>query len=330
MTNIPLLEYFEAVFSEEDKSQLLTSNTLSNISDTTNEEWETIESDFIQLLNNQNKLQNFGVLTNDTAGGFIENIFNNCDENTFVIASITHSKVNEGLSKITHKYIVSAEDIKNDTLLDIYTKYKNSGCSKILIYLGGIIEHTLVPMQYLYDIKAFFVSKDVIPTFVLDDVGSMFLISKDYNIFDYIIFNSYSLIPEFKGGILLYNKKMPQPVIGGKDKALNIWIDLLKKILIKKDNILQFNEMLLKYFSEYTHLFKIFNVPHIFCLSYKNNTNFNIIIDKYKNKLKEYNIICEDCAIIIRCNHFLCQDIDNITVGLSLLMKVLNRCNTLN
>jgi len=316
--------YFDSFFTPEERKSFITFyyNSIQDFA----QDWTTIENEYKKLIN----VDNFNMVVADNASYFIEKLFNkHVDKDTFVIGSLVHSTVINEMNKVDNKYILSYNDIKTLDINKLISKYKESNCKKLFIYLPSMVEQQLLLQLFCERLKEELVNQNIDHIIVLDDVATMFIIPKDYNIFDYVIFTCHSLIPNFNFGLLFYKSNINID-FGYKDYlAAYCFINYLKKFLSKSDKILIFNIILQQYYTEElsNNIFKLssFTTPNIFYIMLTDN-KLNNIMDKYKEELRVYNIDYDNGIIIIRCSHLLNQDVDNIIKGLEKLKQILQKC----
>lgn len=172
-----------------------------------NNEYDTIYSRL-----NKNHIADNHVMSFDAcATNIINNLFNMyVDDDTLVVTTDSehHSVINNTNKCKHHQYIIKNFMINNDVLANI-KKYK-----KVFVYIIGTFcgSGLVIPDAYLMKIKQSLVKNGVEHIFVLDAVQEMFMIPRDYSIFDYVIGTAHAIIPNLNFGILLskkdYDKKL--------------------------------------------------------------------------------------------------------------------------
>lgn len=315
-------EYFNSIFNSDEKKLFLNNYCVSLKH--FEQDWNKIEKEYGKLLNT-NK---FHLTLENNASYFIEELFNkHVDNDTFIIGCLVHSTIIKELERYNNKYILSYNDIKNLNINKLILKYKESNCKKLFIYLSSTVEQQLVSQLFYENLKKELVNQNINHIIVLDDVTTMFIIPKNYEIFDYIIYTGHSLLPNFNCGMLFYKNNIDT---GYKDYiAAYTYLQQLLLFLSKKDKILLFNIMMQQYFIEELSYnifnFSNFTTPNIFYIILTNNKLYNVV-NKYKEELKSYDIYYNDGIIIIRFSHLLNQDIDKIMEGLEKLKQILQKC----
>lgn len=323
-----IAKYFENFFTQPEK--ILFNLHINDHKYTNNINWEEAEAEYIKILKNEGMV-GFKMVVAKDASYFIHNLFQkHVTDNTFVISTLPHSAVIEELNNIQNKYILTYDDVKTINISKLIQYYKESNCNELFIYLSSLIEQNLLLQSFCYKLKEELTKQNISHTIVLDDVATMFLIPKDYTIFDYVLFTCHSLIPTFDSGILFYKDPVD---FGFEDYEIaKAYLIPLTMILTKKDKILLFNFMLHQYFIEELQslLFILPEdpAPNMFCIKVKDNLKRHLI--RYAEELSDYNINCSDCNIIIRCNHFISQGTVKALEGLNKLKAVLQKCIKIN
>ena len=239
----------------------------------------------------------------DSASIFIEKLFNHyIDSDTFVIACIEHPTIEKCLATINNKFIVTSNVIKSLDIDTIITAYKKSGCKKIFGYLTSTSDYQIVPQDFYVKLKEKLIEIDTPHILVLDDVQTMFMIPKNYDIFDHVIFSMHTLVQGMNKGVLLSKENTG---LGHEDLSiLKIFTAYLHIVVDNKDRLFLFNTMLTQYFSKelaYTTIYDIpkNTLPYNFYLLVKDN-KVKRVLDRYKDELYKYGIEIGDRGITIR------------------------------
>ena len=318
--------YLDSFFTNDEKSLFLTKPNQQLESHLS---WYELENKYKELTGSCG-LQMFYMKTAENASYFICQIFQkHVDEQTFVVYSPAHSVIKEETDKISNKYQIKYNDIINFDVDKIISLYQNSGCNKIFIYLPQIIEQKLLLQTFCDQLKQALYNNNIKHVIVLDDVATMFIIPKDYSCFDYVIFTCHSLVPTFDCGLLFCKENVD---FGYEDSIkAELYLKPLQIILSKRDKLLLFGQMLYQYFAEELRSDLFYTpektTPHIFQVLYKDNKEFSSnIVNKYKDKLADFCINCDEPGIIIRSCHFISQDTITMMDGLAQLKTVLQKC----
>lgn len=224
---------------------------LSDIPTFTEEEkFDILTNEFFNRMpfcncNHTNKDLSFNI----SATSFINMLFNRyVDEDTLVISSDNeHPSVKNKLSECKNVLILSHYDIIRRYNLD-YIINASKQYKKVFVYIIGTRNDTgeITPQNFFIDLKKEFIKNSIEHTLVLDDVQGMFVVPRDYTIFDYVIGTGHAMITNFDLGILISNH-----YIGGY-KAYNWgkwYLERLDILLKRKDKMNMFSQVLEQYFS---------------------------------------------------------------------------------
>ncbi len=190
------------------------------------------------------------------ATNLIEGLFNALyDDKTIVISTMQeHVNVLNILKDKNVHYV--------DFEVNTYSEIINDCCNipdivnkKIIIYISGtqVKTGTTIPNIFFYNLieNLHSIKCNNIIT-ILDDVQGMFILNRDYSIFDYIIGNTHSLISNYNIGILWYKSDKKIKNLGCQN---NKWIDdyfpLLNILSKRMPYIIDFNIMMKNYFKDY-------------------------------------------------------------------------------
>ena len=326
--------YFKSFFTDEEKlafmSELNYNGKDYDYQNSSNEEWLESERAFKSLLPYGN-LEDFHIEIHKNATSFIDQIYQKyIDEDTFVISILEHESIKNNVKKIENNLLILTYNmIENFDINTIIQKYKNSHCNKMFLYVAGIVESNVVPQEYYNQLKERLITENITHTFILDDVQGMFIVPRDYSIFDKVIFTCHSLIPHYNSGILL--SKIDENM-GFKDsKPLNKFLELLKPIILdKKDKVYLFKFMIEQYLAaELVHT-KLFYVPtkvswNMFFLCIRNERLINTFVNKYKDELSNYWIDFYGNTFMIKANFILQVEPEKIVEGFEKLKKLLQK-----
>lgn len=206
--------------------------------------------DLMPLCNINNKTAQLRF--SDSATTFISRLFEEyVDSETLVVSSyIEHPSVNINLDLCDNVFLYQEQDLKNKNAKVAFPeiiKYK-----KIFVYIIGTHARTSysTPQDFFHEIRDFCNKNGIKCTIVIDNVQEMFLLPRDYSIFDYIIGTAHAIVRKFNMGILITigNNK----VFG--DKIYNwgmTYYDMLTKILDRKDKLFMFRRMLNDYYGTF-------------------------------------------------------------------------------
>ena len=184
-------------------------------------------------------------------------------------------------------------------------KYKN-----VFVYIIGtqISNGVITPQLFFKELKNKLIQENINHILVIDDVHGMFLVPRDYSIFDYIIYTAHVLTLNYDMGICI--NKLGLHRVGYKIyNWLEDYIKCLEIILKRSEKLYTFKPVLFDVFSTFLN-FKNFYMPeygspqifspYIINLnsSHKESLkrimkNFNISLEISENKLLIRNRIGE-------------------------------------
>ena len=258
---------------------------------TNDQQWEKFKQKFFNKLFMPSKIQDRQLAFEESATTFINYLFDKyVDDNTLIISTDSeHPSVKKCLVKYKNKYILNFErDIITysiDKILFEAKKYK-----KVFVYIIGTKNATgeITPQEFFVQLKQKFEKNNIFYTLVLDDVQGMFLVPRDYSIFDYIIGTAHALCPGYDMGIML-----SKYFEFGK-KAYNWGEEYLKHldIMLKRRNKINiFKTVMLSYYKKHLNidnkLANSLSVPYIFYFTIK-DLNFT---QKTTDLLHKFNLL---------------------------------------
>lgn len=201
---------------------------------------------------------------------------------------------------------------------------------KVFVYIIGTQLSTgeITPQLFFEELKQCLIANNVTHKIMIDDVHGMFLLPRDYRMFDYILYTAHSLVPAYDMGMLI--SKTDDFGI----KAYNWGNEYLKRLTIvlsKRQKMAWFKNLMIQYFNKLiadTNTFSIYNktVDHIFSIWTKGLFYTN---DEW-NKLDEYRIRVSEHKtdinfIRIRFQEFSRLSDEKAVEGLHCLLKIVNR-----
>lgn len=252
------------------------------------------------------------------------------DDETLVISTVfEHPSVQNCLKDVKNKIILeTTNEIRNIDVL------KLAGCAKqykrVFVYIIGtqLTTGEITPQETFYKIKDIFDKEDIKYKLFIDDVHGMFVVPRDYSIFDYVLYTAHAIVPKYEMGLLLSKDN----TIG--IKAYNWGKDYLERLNIIKNKFsiifllrTVINEYLYdiindeNFFKQYTHC-----SDHVFAVYTKDI----FYTEKEAEELEKYYIIVnkqqiKDNFIRIRFQEFSRLDTEKALEGLNLLRKILSK-----
>lgn len=330
MTNLEkqLYQYINTFYTLEEKSGLIQDS--SNI----NYFWNDIVSLYKKILPYSN-LNNYTLRVAPNCSFFIKKLFTKYVNNKTFVISTTNEFITtkECLDSVQHKYLLRYDEIKKLSIDKIINEIKKSCCDNVFIYMVGTLPATgqIVPQQFFIKLKKALLDLKLPNFMVLDDVHGMFIVPRDYSLFDYILYTGHSYIPDFDIGFAWTKEKD----FGSEDinKTLNYY-NRLCLYLSKIQKIQEFSIFLSEYFSEElsdSNMLCLFTntVPHFFALNLNNLTinskdidnllSYNIQIDKPNNLTEKTSFIS------FKLQDFIQDSPMKLLNGLELCKSIINK-----
>lgn len=180
----------------------------------------------------------------DCATDIINQILDNekiTAETLVIISSDEHENVVKATNKLPNLLVISQSSrIHKMDFSEIYQYVPDE--KNVLVYIIGTQLSTgiITPNDWFIELRKILDSKKCKSTFVLDDVQGMFIVPRDYSIFDYIIGTCHSLTCFFNMGFII--QKNTAEVQYGKPWATDEkeYIKHLDVLLSKLDGLNQF------------------------------------------------------------------------------------------
>lgn len=331
-------QYFDSFFDHNEKdlfmSELNYDGKFYNYVNSEPDEWKKAETLFKSLLP-YGHLDDFYMEINKNATSFIDQLFSRyIDDDTFTLSILEHESIINNVNKLDKKMILTWNIVKSLDFKSIINTYQNSGCHKLFIYCSGIIESNIIPQEFYIELKKHLVEHNIQHTFIFDDVQSMFVVPRDYRMFDCVLFTCHSLVPHYNSGIL-FSKKDEQ--MGFRDaKPLCNFIDILKPTFIdKKENIYLFRFMIEQFLAKELFRTDVFYLPpcvswNMFFLVIIKAKLVNNVINQYKDQLVNFKIDFYDNTVMIKLNFILQKQPQEIIHGLECFKKMLQKIIKIN
>lgn len=260
-------------FSEEELKLLKTVSDFSLSCDDVSE--DTFENDIVKPLLN---LHPQGIITSDDytvrfdtrATDFIRMMseYFDDDDTLFVTSNNEHINAQTLFKDIKNLHIIDADTVIHNfdtfSLIEKCKQYK-----RVFFYIIGteISRGKIVPNTWFKHIRNALSGHDLV--ICLDDVQGMFVIPRDYSLFDYIIGTAHSLIPSYDMGICIQRKDSH---IFGKQlyHTAKEYLKILPILLTRLNALYSFTTVMQQAFSLYLaqpegRLFYD-SAPHIFSI----------------------------------------------------------------
>lgn len=297
----------------------------------TNFDYANMEDEYFCLMPACNLTSETHTITFENSGtDFIKQIFEQeVDDDTLVVSTkYEHNSVVDELNKCKHVLLLDYNnDILNRGLHLTALIDKMTGYKKVFVYVIGtqISTGQITPQGFFVDLKEELEKRNIEHKILLDDVHGMFMVPRDYSLFDYILYTAHAIIPEFEMGMLI-----------SKDgeygyEAYNWGIEYLpklKKLLENKAELMYFKTIMTEYFYHFLCRPELSLYPHSVNHIFAFRTENLYFTDNDYEELKKYGIAISEhhtpiSFIRIRFQEFLLQDLETAIIGLQVLAKKL-------
>lgn len=222
-------------------------------------------------------LKNHQLYVEKSATDFINYLFDkHVDEDTLLITSVVeHDAVKAAIKRIDreekdHVILHYYNGIDSLNLSQVKEALMKKTYKKAFVYIIGtqITTGEITPQRFYEKLFTFLKSKGLEVTTVIDDVHGLFLVPRDYTMFDYVLSTAHALIRRWDMG-LMWSKT--EETFGEKYwNWLWIYIGALKLILNRQVKLSYFSQIMKEEFIEYINkpYIKLLpdSVPHIFSL----------------------------------------------------------------
>lgn len=242
-----------------------------------NERWSKAVADLESVIPLGNTLNNHQLYIEESATGFIDYLFDKyIDDNTLLITSVVEHDAVKAATKrlgretsdhvIVHYFnginVLNISQVKEALMKKKYTK--------AFVYIIGtqITTGEQTPQKFYEKLKDYLNSQGIESTFVIDDVHGLFLVPRDYSLFDYVISTAHALIRRWDMGLMWsktdeeYGKKYYN--------WLETYTELVKQMLQLQVKLSHFSYVMKEEFVEYINKPYIElipdSAPHIFSL----------------------------------------------------------------
>jgi len=286
----------------DDELKFLTSFNTEEIKFESKEKYNNLLLQYFKKMPACNlNIENSTIRFDESATNLINALFSEyVDKDTLVVSSILeHPSVNMNLDKIDNKILLDEYDVKTLNIKNIQKeilKYK-----KVFVYIIGThVKDGYTTAQDLYlEIRKFCNNHNIKSTIVIDSVQEMFLIPRDYSIFDYVIGTAHAIIRNFDMGILIINnknKEFGKPIYNWA----NTYLKMLELITAKREKLYQFRNIMTQYY------FPIISKKHFKVEDDANGANYFFhmtdelgqLNPDLRTRLKKYEIESDDNRIL--------------------------------
>lgn len=294
-------------------------------------EYNSICNKIFTLLNNSQLADKYRIEIDKSCTSLIEKLFKAyVDEDTFIITSdFDHEATTSQLGN-NKRHIVRVFDTFKDEIgvcNEIVKSFKDSKCKRIFCIMVGTTPQSgiMINQSFFVNLKNALVKQNIDHMMILDDCQDMFMVERNYDIFDGILATSHVLscfLPNF--GILF--TKLPKNIgYLNKMSLINAYptLELLDKY---KDKASKFNNLLNDYFKDTMERtgFKQFpnEVSHQFVIWLPktiNNLKYDDEFAKYGFRFDPTKV--ENNFIRVRYHETIVQDSNSFIEGLRKVKK---------
>lgn len=237
---------------------------------TKREGFEKVENVLFSKMPLFNNFQDYHISFDYCATNIIKKLFEQYvgDDTLVIYSNCEHDNVKTCVAscknslEIDHQREIRALDYSK--ILSAIKKYK-----KVFVYIIGtqISSGEITPQLFFIKLKELLTLNNIKHTIVLDDVHGMFIIPRDYSLFDHIINTAHALIEGFDLGMVI-SKNKPFAI-----QATNWGIEYIQKLCIILNRLPKlnlFHHCMENYFTSYLARDYISlpnrTAPHIFAL----------------------------------------------------------------
>ena len=195
------------------------------------------------------------------------------DEDTLVITTyLEHPSVNyASLLCKNHLVVKNRRPIPNSLL---------RGYKRVLAYLISTSYDGTedLDFQWVQHLRKQVTDLGIESVFVLDDVQGMFLLERDYTLFDYVVGTAHSLVLPINMGFCI-NCNTKLPTIGWhNERALKHFIAALHVVLSRKDKMLVFKKVVMEHYAGNPDVRFLPTNPYRVCF----------VVPSFKREVEEY------------------------------------------
>ena len=243
---------------------------------TDEENWDNLVEELKSLIPFSKSLEGFGLQVAPSGTFLIDNLFKKyVDDNTLVVTSYSeHDAVRENIKRynLADKCVyINTDGFWENIVYKINQKIKSNHTSAFVYIIGTNITtgHT-TPQVYYSTIKKYFEKRNIKVTMVIDDVHGLYVVPRDYSMFDYVLNTSHAVVRNFDMG-MLWTKNTEMFGFKQSDR-LREYLRYLKPLLERKDKLSCWRDVMKAEFEEYItswpNYFELMrdSAPHIFTI----------------------------------------------------------------
>lgn len=232
----------------------------------------------------------------DRATDAINSLFQReVDDNTLVIVSNNeHENVVKAYKACKNIYVLDFDtEIIPCKLNKLYTEC--SKYHKIFVYVIGtqVSNGIITPQLFFEKLKNWLEYNQKKYKIIIDDVHGMFIVPRDYRLFDYIIYTCHALITDFNMGILI--ARQPSTIVGYHFTNWGFaYLEAVRAVIEHHTKFYAFKYIMNQYFAEEIASGKLTlnanTAPHIFAPEIHGLNIDKKTFDEAVTELKKYDM----------------------------------------
>lgn len=172
------------------------------------------------------------------------------DDTLVIISSNECANVMQIAVELPNVLIISQKDEISKNIFKSIDAYVPEGKNVIVYVIGTQLSTGIItPNQQFIQLKQMLQNKGCKSIFILDDVQGMFVVPRDYSIFDYVIGSCHGLVRNFNMGMVIQNNHMDQYGYSQADDEQQ-YISQLDILLTKLNSFDKFTDVIRQVFSD--------------------------------------------------------------------------------
>lgn len=272
MSNVDLIEWWlhQFKFTEQDMNLLQSYETDFII---TNKDYDIVREKALSMLPVHSI--DYHIHFDTCATNIIDNLFfKYVDDDTLVITTMSeHPSVKKNLEKCKNVIYMCCN---GKVIEDFYKQSdKIANFKKVFVYniALSVGDGHITYNDNLLELKRNLDSLGIQSVFVLDAVQELFMLPRDYSIYDYIIGTAHAFVTKYDTGVLLSKEYIPsaKSCLSQGDQ----YLDLLSMLIKHKEQLYQFKYVMVQVFGKYLSTDSALSVtengPYVFNLIDKKN-----------------------------------------------------------
>ena len=335
-----LKDYIDNFYEEKDlltmaKPIVFNTDNIQNDTPYYPDKYKDICNKILRLLDNIDLLDKYRIEVDYRCRFLTEKLLKTyVDSDSLVITSNSDHNTTLDLLNSYNTCIIDRNKIKDNQELvieNIVTEFKNGHYKKLFFIMVSTVSQLCVSIDegFFAKLKAVLVKEQIPHIMVLDSCQDIFIIKKNYEVFDAFLATSHvlsCLLP--KVGLLF--TKLPKRVGFVNTEILNLIYPKLEIINKYKDKAIIFNNLMYEYFKPTMERlnFNIFEneTPHQFSIALPNT----IIQDKWDIQFAPYNIRFNPINsnfnfVRLRYHELIIQDSSKLLEALKSLKSILKQ-----